>query len=52
MGCTGTGVGGWEGVEDKATREGVVNESTAGVVRAGLAVVGLDFILTAMMFTI
>jgi phospholipid/cholesterol/gamma-HCH transport system permease protein len=41
-----------QGFEAQATPEGVSNATTRTVVMASLAVLGLDFILTAMMFTI
>ncbi len=41
-----------QGFEAQATPEGVASATTRTVVVASLAVLGLDFILTAMMFTI
>lgn len=41
-----------QGYEAQATPEGVSSATTRTVVMASLAVLGLDFILTAMMFTI
>ncbi len=41
-----------QGFEAQATPEGVANATTRTVVVASLSVLGLDFILTAMMFTI
>jgi phospholipid/cholesterol/gamma-HCH transport system permease protein len=41
-----------QGFEAQATPEGVATATTRTVVMASLAVLGLDFILTAMMFTI
>ena len=41
-----------QGYESKATPEGVASATTRTVVMASLSVLGLDFILTAMMFTI
>lgn len=41
-----------QGYEAQATPEGVASATTRTVVMASLAVLGLDFILTAMMFTI
>jgi phospholipid/cholesterol/gamma-HCH transport system permease protein len=40
-----------QGFEALATPEGVASATTRTVVVASLAVLGLDFILTAMMFT-
>ncbi|MEO7107347.1 MAG: lipid asymmetry maintenance ABC transporter permease subunit MlaE [Rhodoferax sp.] len=42
----------FQGFEAQATPEGVASATTRTVVMASLAVLGLDFILTAMMFTI
>jgi phospholipid/cholesterol/gamma-HCH transport system permease protein len=41
-----------QGFEAQATPEGVASATTRTVVVASLAVLGLDFIMTAMMFTI
>ncbi len=41
-----------QGYEAQATPEGVSSATTRTVVMASLAVLGLDFVLTAMMFTI
>ncbi|MEY4139355.1 MAG: hypothetical protein RLZZ371_1537 [Pseudomonadota bacterium] len=41
-----------QGFEAQATPEGVASATTRTVVVASLTVLGLDFILTAMMFTI
>lgn len=41
-----------QGFEAQATPEGVASATTRTVVMASLSVLGLDFILTAMMFTI
>ena len=41
-----------QGYEAKATPEGVSRATTRTVVMASLAVLGLDFILTALMFSI
>jgi len=41
-----------QGYEAQATPEGVSRATTRTVVMASLAVLGLDFILTAMMFSI
>ena len=41
-----------QGFEAQPTPEGVANATTRTVVMASLTVLGLDFILTAMMFTI
>ena len=40
-----------QGFEAQPTPEGVASATTRTVVVASLAVLGLDFILTAMMFT-
>jgi phospholipid/cholesterol/gamma-HCH transport system permease protein len=42
----------FQGFEAQATPEGVASATTRTVVSASLAVLGLDIILTAMMFTI
>jgi phospholipid/cholesterol/gamma-HCH transport system permease protein len=52
FGFTVTFVALLQGYEAQATPEGVSNATTRTVVMASLAVLGLDFILTAMMFTI
>jgi phospholipid/cholesterol/gamma-HCH transport system permease protein len=41
-----------QGYEAQATPEGVSKATTRTVVMASLAVLGLDFILTAMMFSL
>lgn len=41
----------YEGFEAKPTPEGVAHATTKTVVSASLAILGLDFILTALMFT-
>jgi phospholipid/cholesterol/gamma-HCH transport system permease protein len=41
-----------QGYEAKATPEGVSRATTRTVVMASLAVLALDFVLTAMMFSI
>jgi phospholipid/cholesterol/gamma-HCH transport system permease protein len=41
-----------QGYNAQATPEGVAKATTRTVVMASLTVLGLDFILTAMMFTI
>jgi len=41
-----------QGYEAQATPEGVSKATTRTVVVASLAVLGLDFILTAMMFSL
>jgi phospholipid/cholesterol/gamma-HCH transport system permease protein len=51
FGFTVTFVALLEGFEAQATPEGVASATTRTVVVASLAVLGLDFILTAMMFT-
>jgi phospholipid/cholesterol/gamma-HCH transport system permease protein len=40
----------WQGYEAKPTPEGVSRATTRTVVIASLAVLGLDFLLTALMF--
>jgi phospholipid/cholesterol/gamma-HCH transport system permease protein len=40
----------WQGYEAKPTPEGVSRATTSTVVIASLAVLGLDFLLTALMF--
>lgn len=51
FGFTVTFVALLQGYEAQATPEGVASATTRTVVMASLAVLGLDFILTAMMFT-
>jgi phospholipid/cholesterol/gamma-HCH transport system permease protein len=41
-----------QGYESQATPEGVARATTRTVVMASLAVLGLDFVLTALMFSI
>jgi len=52
FGFTVTFVALLQGFEAQATPEGVASATTRTVVMASLAVLGLDFVLTAMMFTI
>ena len=52
FGFTVTFVALLQGYEAQATPEGVASATTRTVVMASLSVLGLDFILTAMMFTI
>ncbi len=52
FGFTVTFVALWQGFEAQPTPEGVASATTRTVVMASLSVLGLDFILTAMMFTI
>ena len=52
FGFTATFVALLQGFEAQPTPEGVASATTRTVVVASLAVLGLDFILTAMMFTI
>jgi phospholipid/cholesterol/gamma-HCH transport system permease protein len=52
FGFTVTFVALLQGSEAQATPEGVASATTRTVVVASLAVLGLDFIMTAMMFTI
>jgi phospholipid/cholesterol/gamma-HCH transport system permease protein len=52
FGCTVTFVALLQGYQAQPTPEGVASATTRTVVVASLAVLGLDFILTAMMFTI
>ncbi len=52
FGLTVTFIAVYQGFEAQATPEGVASATTRTVVTASLAVLGLDFILTAMMFTI
>ena len=52
FGLTCTFVALWQGYSCQATPEGVANATTRTVVVSSLAVLGLDFVLTAMMFSI
>jgi len=52
FGFTVTFVALLQGFEAQATPEGVSKATTRTVVMASLAVLGLDFILTAMMFSL
>jgi len=52
FGLTVTFVALLQGYEAQATPEGVSSATTRTVVMASLAVLGLDFVLTAMMFSI
>ncbi len=52
FGVTVTFIALWQGYEARATPEGVSRATTRTVVMASLAVLGLDFILTALMFSI
>lgn len=52
FGLTVTFIAVFQGFEAQATPEGVASATTRTVVVASLSVLGLDFILTAMMFTI
>jgi phospholipid/cholesterol/gamma-HCH transport system permease protein len=52
FGVTVTFIALLEGFEAQATPEGVSRATTRTVVVASLSVLGLDFILTAMMFSI
>ncbi|MES2952653.1 MAG: lipid asymmetry maintenance ABC transporter permease subunit MlaE [Pseudomonadota bacterium] len=52
FGLTVTFIAVLQGFEAQATPEGVASATTRTVVVASLAVLGLDFILTALMFTI
>jgi len=52
FGVTVTFVAVLQGFEAQATPEGVSRATTRTVVVASLAVLGLDFILTALMFSI
>ena len=52
FGLTVTFIAVYQGFEAQATPEGVASATTRTVVMASLAVLGLDFILTAFMFTI
>ena len=42
----------YQGYEAQATPEGVAHATTRTVVMASLTVLGLDFVLTALMFSI
>ena len=52
FGLTVTFVALYQGFESQPTPEGVARATTRTVVVASLSVLGLDFILTALMFTI
>jgi len=52
FGLTVTFIAVFQGFEAQATPEGVASATTRTVVMSSLSVLGLDFILTAMMFTI
>jgi phospholipid/cholesterol/gamma-HCH transport system permease protein len=52
FGVTVTFVALYQGFEAQATPEGVSRATTRTVVVASLAVLGLDFLLTAMMFSL
>jgi phospholipid/cholesterol/gamma-HCH transport system permease protein len=52
FGFTVTFISLWQGFEAQPTPEGVASATTRTVVAASLSVLGLDFILTALMFTI
>jgi phospholipid/cholesterol/gamma-HCH transport system permease protein len=52
FGFTVTFIALWQGFEAQPTPEGVASATTRTVVAASLSVLGLDFILTALMFTI
>lgn len=52
FGLTVTFVALWQGFSCRATPEGVAQATTATVVRSSLAVLGLDFMLTATMFSL
>ena len=52
FGVTVTFIALWQGYEARATPEGVSRATTRTVVVASLAVLGLDFILTALMFSL
>ena len=52
FGVTVTFVALFQGYEAQATPEGVSRATTRTVVMASLSVLGLDFILTALMFNI
>ena len=52
FGITVTFIAVLQGFEAQATPEGVSRATTRTVVVASLAVLGLDFILTALMFSI
>ncbi|MDP3136517.1 MAG: ABC transporter permease, partial [Burkholderiaceae bacterium] len=52
FGVTVTFIALYQGFEAKATPEGVSRATTRTVVVASLSVLGLDFILTTLMFSI
>jgi phospholipid/cholesterol/gamma-HCH transport system permease protein len=52
FGVTVTFIALWQGYEARATPDGVSRATTRTVVMASLAVLGLDFILTALMFSL
>jgi phospholipid/cholesterol/gamma-HCH transport system permease protein len=52
FGVTVTFIALWQGFEAQPTPEGVSRATTRTVVTASLAVLGLDFVLTALMFSI
>ena len=52
FGLTVTFIALLQGFEAQPTPEGVASATTRTVVMASLSVLGLDFILTALMFTI
>ena len=52
FGLTVTFVALWQGFSCRATPEGVAQATTQTVVRSSLAVLALDFVLTAMMFSL
>ena len=52
FGLTVTFIAVFQGFEAQATPEGVASATTRTVVVASLAVLGLDFVLTALMFSI
>lgn len=52
FGVTVTFVALYQGYEAQPTPEGVARATTRTVVQASLAVLGLDFLLTAAMFSI
>ncbi|MBU2808527.1 lipid asymmetry maintenance ABC transporter permease subunit MlaE [Acidithiobacillus ferrooxidans F221] len=51
FGLVVTWIAAWQGYAAQPTAEGVGNATTISVVTASLAVLGLDFILTAFLFT-
>jgi ABC-type transport system involved in resistance to organic solvents, permease component len=51
FGLVVTWIAAWQGYAAQPTAEGVGNATTRSVVTASLAVLGLDFILTAFLFT-